>query len=101
MLHSVQAYSYDHLHFAARGGVREKDRTRYPHEPVLDAQGEQQFSRSYGMHAGEVHAAIPEAAGLDETDPIGVDYGRMTAILWAACQIMEQRISDLEGAHPA
>jgi len=92
LMHSVGADSFKHMHFSQKIGDTVRMR------PVLDEFGNFVTTQTYGFHAGEVAAAIPEAASIDpETgEAIGIDPYRLVAVLWEACQEMELRLAALE-----
>src|SRR5215471_1581809 len=86
LLHSISAYSYDHISF-------EGDTIT----PLTKDDGSFVSTPSYGFHAGEVAANIPEAATYDsEGNPIGVDAYRLLAILWETSQQLNKRLLALE-----
>jgi hypothetical protein len=85
LLQSVNAYAYEHTSFTPEG------------EPIRGEDGSYASTASYGFSAREVATNIPEAAAYDEqAEPIGVDAYRMLAVLWEACQRIEQRLEVVE-----
>lgn len=66
--------------------------------PQRNADGTIETFQTYGMSPKQVASVLPELVGPSVEDPQGIDYARLAVVLWAACQVMEQRISTLEGA---
>lgn len=79
-LKALHPVSYDHTHIELGAA-----------EPVLDESGAIASTPSYGISATEVASVLPELVGDSS-----IDYSRLVVVLWAATQVLEQRISALE-----
>ena len=81
-LRAIPVYYYDHISMDPATDT-----------PVRTPDGTFDSSMTYGMSAAEVEAVVPELAGENN-----VDYGRLMTILWAACQLLDSRLTAVEGA---
>ena len=81
-LRAIPVYYYDHISVDPATDT-----------PVRTPDGTFDSSMTYGMSAAEVGAVVPELAGDSN-----VDYGRLMTILWSACQLLDSRLTALEGA---
>ncbi len=85
VLKTLTPVRYDHTQIAL--GTTQPDR---------DAGGNIISTPTYGMSAKQVATLLPELVGPSVEDPQTIDYSRMLAVLWAACQVLEQRMATAE-----
>lgn len=86
MLRAVEPVYYEHM--SIDGATR---------LPVRDAAGRIERAFTYGMSAADLAQVAPELVGRDlEGEPIAILFDRLVAVLWAAVQQLEARLSSLE-----